>query len=56
MLLGYICQNIDIVAVMNDQKNDLGFHSNQKTQGHKHQLNNLHFKYQHCQMKLQYLN
>ena len=29
-----ICQNIDIPAVINVQKNDFGFHSNQKTQGH----------------------
>ena len=51
-----ICQNIDILAVMNAQINDFGFHSNQKTQGHKHQLNNLYFKYQVCQMKLRHLN
>ena len=56
MFLTHICQNIDILAVMNDQKNDFGFHSNQKTQGHKHQLTNSYFKYQHYQMKLRYLN
>ena len=32
------------------------FHRNRKTQGHKHQLNNLYFKYQVCQMKLRHLN
>ena len=52
MFLTHIYQNIDILAVMDDQKKDFGFHSNQQTQGHKHQLNNLHFKYQGCQIKL----
>ena len=51
----YICQNFDILAVTNAQKNDFGFHSNRKTQGHKHQLNNLYFKYQVYQMKLRHL-
>ena len=40
-----ICQNIDILAVIDVQKNNFGFHGNQKTQGQKHQLNNLYFKY-----------
>ena len=39
---------------MNVWKNDFG--SNQKTQGHKYQLNNLYSKYQVCQMKLRHLN
>ena len=56
MFPNYICQNIDILAVINAQKNDFGFHSNQKTQGHKYQLNNLNFKYQVYQMKLRHLN
>ena len=51
-----ICQNIDILVVMNVQKNNFGFHSNQETQGQKHQANNLYFKYQVCQMKLRHLN
>ena len=51
-----ICQNIDILAVINAQKINFGFHGNRKTQGHKHQLNNLYFKYQLCQMKLRHLN
>ena len=51
-----ICQNIDILVVINVQKNNFGFHSNQKTQGQKHQVNNLYFKYQVCQMKLRHLN
>ena len=51
-----ICQNINILVVINDQKNNFGFHSNQKTQGQKHQVNNLYFKYQVCQMKLRHLN
>ena len=38
------------------QKNNFGFHGNQKTQGHKDQLNNFYFKYQICQMKLGHLN
>ena len=45
MFPNYIYQNIDILAVIKTRKNDFGFHSNQKTQGHKHQLNNLYFKY-----------
>ena len=52
----HICQNIDILAVMNDQKNNFGFHGNRQTQGHKHQLKNICFKYQVCQIKLRYLN
>ena len=51
-----ICQNIDILVVINVQKNNFGFHSNQKTQGQKHRLNNLYFKYQVCQIKLRHLN
>ena len=51
-----ICQNIDILVVINAWKNNFGFHSNQKTQGQKHRLNNLHFRYQICQMKLRHLN
>ena len=51
-----ICQNIDILVVINVQKNNFGFHSNQKTQGQKHQVNNLYFKYQVYQMKLRHLN
>ena len=52
MFLHQICHNINILAVMNDQKNDFGFHSNQKTQGQNHQFNNLYFKYQGCQIEL----
>ena len=51
-----ICQNIDILVVINVRKNNFGFHSNQKTQGQKRQLNNLYFKYHVCQVKLSYLN
>ena len=51
-----ICQNIDILVVINVQKNNFGFHSNQKTQGKKHQVNNLNFKYQVCQIELRHLN
>ena len=51
-----ICQNIDILVVINVQKNNFGFHSNRKTQGQKHQVNNLYFKYQVCQMILRHLN
>ena len=51
-----ICQNIDILVVINVRKNNFGFHSNRKTQGQKHQVNNLYFKYQVCQMKLRHLN
>ena len=40
-----ICQNSDILIVTNVQKNNFGFHSNRKTQGQKHQLNNLYFKF-----------
>ena len=39
MFPGYICENIDILAVMTVQKNTFGFRGNWKTQGHKHQLN-----------------
>ena len=51
-----ISQNIDILVVINVWKNNFGFQSNQKTQGQKHRLNNLYFKYQVCQMKLRHLN
>ena len=51
-----MCQNIDILIVINVQKNNFGFHSNQKTQGQKHQVNNLYFKYQVYHMKLRHLN
>ena len=51
-----ISQNIDILVVINVWKNNFGFHSNRKTQGQKHQVNNLYFKYQVCQMKLRHLN
>ena len=51
-----ICQNIDILVVINVQKNDFGFHSNRETQGQKHRVNNLHFKYQVYKMKLRHLN
>ena len=51
-----IRQNIDILVVINVRKNNFGFHSNRKTQGQKHRLNNLYFKYQVCQMKLRHLN
>ena len=51
-----IYQNIDILVVINVQKNNFGFHSNQKTQGQKHSVNNLYFEYQVCQMKLRDLN
>ena len=47
-----ICQHIDILVVINVQKNNFGFHSSQKTQGQKHQVNNLNFKYRVCQIKL----
>ena len=56
MFPDYICQNIDILEVIKVQKNNFGFHSNQKTRGQKHQLNNLYFKYQVYQMKLRHLN
>ena len=56
MFLHYICENIDILAVMTVRKSNFGFHGNQKTQGHKHQLNNLYFKYKVYLMKLRYLN
>ena len=36
MFLQHICQNIDILAGMNDQKNNL--HGNKQTQGQKRQL------------------
>ena len=51
-----ISQNIDILVVINVWKNNFGFHSNRKTQGQKHRVNNLYFKYQVCQMKLRHLN
>ena len=51
-----ICQNIDILVVINVQKNNFGFHSNRKTQGQKHQVNNLYFINQVCQMILRHLN
>ena len=52
----HVFENIDIIAVMTVWKNNFGFHSNQKTQEHKHQLNNLYFKYQVCKMRLRHLN
>ena len=52
----HICENIDIIEVMTVQKNNFGFHSNRKNQEHKHQLNNLYFKYQICKMRLRHLN
>ena len=48
MFPDYICQNIDILTVIDVQKNNFGFHGNQKTQGQKYQVNNLYFKYQVC--------
>ena len=51
-----ISWNIDILEVINVWKNNFGFHSNQKTQGQKHRVNNTNFKYQVCQMKLRHLN
>ena len=51
-----ISQNIDILVVIDVWKNNFGFHSNQKTQGQKHGVNNLNFKYQICQIKLRHLN
>ena len=51
-----ISQNIDILVVINVWKNNFGFHSNRKTQGQKHWVNNFYFKYQVCQMKLRHLN
>ena len=56
MFLDNISQNIDILVVINVWKNNFGFHSNRKTQGQKHQVNNLYFKYQVCHMKLRHLN
>ena len=56
MFPDHICQNIDILAVIIAKKNNFGFYSNQKTRGHKHQLNNIHFKYQVSQIKLKDLN
>ena len=55
MFLDSICKNIDILVVINIHKNNFGFHSNQNTQGQKHQVNNLNFKYQVGQMKLRHL-
>ena len=51
-----IGENIDILAVMTVQKNNFGFHSNWKTQEHKHLLDNLYFKYQVCQIKSRHLS
>ena len=51
-----ISQNIDILVVINVWKNNFGFHSNQKTQGQKHWVNYLYFKYLVCQIKLRHLN
>ena len=48
-----ICQNVDVLEV---QKNNFGYHSNQNTQGHKHRLNNLYFKYYGYSMKLKHLS
>ena len=49
-------ENIDNLAVMSVRKNNFSFHGNRITQGHKHQLNNLYFKYQVCQIKSRQLN
>ena len=51
-----ISQTIDILVVMNVWKNYFGFQSNRKTQGQKHWVDNLYFKYQVCQMKLRHLS
>ena len=51
-----ISWNIDILVVINVWKNNFGFHSNRKTQGQNHQVNNLYFKYQVCVVKLRHLN
>ena len=51
-----ICQNINILVVLNVQKNNFGFHGNKKTQGQEHQVNNFHSKYQVCQMKLRHFD
>ena len=51
-----ISPNIDILVDINVWKNSFGFHSNRKTQGQKHRVNNLYFKYQVSQMKLRHLN
>ena len=32
----FISENIDVLAVMTDERNSFGFHDNQKTQGQKH--------------------
>ena len=44
-------QKIDILAVMNDEKNDFGFNGNQKTHGNRLQLKNFYIKYQVYEMK-----
>ena len=49
-----ICQNIDILVIVNVWEKIFGFHSNQKTQGH--WLNNLYFKYQIYKIKLRHLH
>ena len=51
-----VSQNIDVLVVINVWKNNFGFHSNHKTQGQKHRVNNLYFKYQVCQTKIRHLN
>ena len=51
-----ICKDINILVVINVQKNSFGFHSNRKTQGQKQRVNNLYFKYRVCQMILRHLN
>ena len=55
------CKNIARLAVAREHhfavaRCNFGFHSNQKTQGQKHQVNNLYFKYQVCQIKLRHLS
>ena len=56
MFPDYICRNINIQVVISIKKDNFGFHSNQKTEGQKHRVINLNFKYQVCQMKLRHLN
>ena len=52
----HICLNIDILAIMNDQKNAFGFHSNWQNQGRKHQSKNICFRYKVCQIEWRYFN
>ena len=55
MFPDHICQNLDILTVMNARKIILISIATEKLR-HKHQLNNLHSKYQVCEMKLKHLN